>query len=191
MPNMLLDPPFATNPPVKLNIDAKILGLVLAILACIGALLALLAGGLFAAFAFVGGFTLIWVLGSLVTIVGYIVGAVGGFQMFNGNRAGKQWLIYGLALGLLGAAINMIGTIIAYSGVSSICSAYVVNCGYSVAGPIVGFIISAIVLFILYYLVVISRFPGDAPLAARGGFGGTGYGGYGGPGGTPPPPPPA
>ncbi|MBV8444579.1 MAG: hypothetical protein JOZ92_01545, partial [Candidatus Dormibacteraeota bacterium] len=98
---------------MKFNIDAKILGLVLAILACIGALLALLAGGLFAAFAFAGGFTLIWVLGALVTIVGYIVGAVGGFQMFNGNRQGKQWLIYGLALGLLGAFINMIGTIIA------------------------------------------------------------------------------
>jgi hypothetical protein len=118
----------------------------------------------------------------LVELVGEIFVAIGGFQMFNLNRDGKRLLIYGLALAVVGRLIHLIGVLIAYSGVYAF--------GYTPAGDIVGFIIWVVIYFILYYLVVISRFPGESPLAASGGYGG-GYGGYGGPGSTPPPPPPS
>ncbi|TMF98721.1 MAG: hypothetical protein E6I10_04315, partial [Chloroflexi bacterium] len=39
----LVNPPFANDPPVKVNFDAKVVGLVVAILAGIGALFSLLA----------------------------------------------------------------------------------------------------------------------------------------------------
>jgi hypothetical protein len=38
----LVNPPFANNPPVKLNLDAKVVGLVVAILGGLGALFAFL-----------------------------------------------------------------------------------------------------------------------------------------------------
>ena len=36
MANILTDPPFAADPPIKLNVPAKTLGLVIGILAIIG-----------------------------------------------------------------------------------------------------------------------------------------------------------
>ena len=175
MANTLTDPPFAANPPVKVNIDAKILGLVLAILAILAAILNLFVGGLFSIFAFAGGFAFVWFLGVLVALVGDVFIAIGGFRMYNGDRTGKVMVIYGLTLGVLGALVHLIGVIIAYSGIYAF--------GFTPAGDIVGFIFWAIVYFILYYMVVISRFPGDSPLTTS-----PGGGGYGSP---PPPPPPA
>jgi len=181
MANSLTDPPFAANPPVKLNIDAKILGLIIGILAVLGAVFGLI--GLLAAFGActvagvsIGGcgFPILWLLGDLLLLVGYIVGAVGGFRMYQMNRLGKEWAIYGLALGFVGNLLYLVGNIIFYSGFG------VLGVGYG--GAVVGFIISLIIYFIVYYLVVISRFPGDSPLSP------SPYGGYG---GTPPPPPPS
>jgi hypothetical protein len=171
MANMLTDPKFAANPPVKLNVDAKIIGLVVAILAVLGAIVTLFLGGLLSLLGFAGGVAPIWLLGVLITLAGEVLGAIGGFQMYSANRRGKDLVIYGLALGLLGALVSLIGQIIAYSGVY----AYI---GYG--GAIFGLIIDVIVYGILYYLVVISRFPGDVPLTQS-------PGGYG----APPPPPPA
>ncbi len=173
MPNALTDPGFAANPPVKLNVNARVLGLVIGILAIIGAILNLFAGGLFSIFAFAGGFAFLWFLGVLIGLVADILAAIGGFRMYNLDRSGKVLVIYGLALSLLGAIVHLIGELIAYSGIYSVL--------YSPAGAIVGLIIDLIVLGIIYYLVVISRFPGEAPMAP--GVGGTGYG-------SPPPPPP-
>ncbi len=172
MPNALTDPPFAANPPVKINVNARILGLVIAILAIIGAILNLFAGGLFSIFAFAGGFAFLWFLGVLIGLVADIFAAIGGFRMYNLDRSGKQFVIYGLALAVLGAVVHLIGELIAYSGIYSVL--------YSPAGAIVGLIIDIIVLGIVYYLVVVSRFPGEAPLSPGAG------GGYR----TPPPPPP-
>jgi hypothetical protein len=78
--------------------------------------------------------------------------------MYQLNRAGKDQVIYGVAVGVIGGILQIVG----YGGVG-------------------GFIFSLIVAVIIYYLVVISRFPGESPLVAA-------PGGYG---GTPPPPPPA
>ena len=172
MANAITDPPFAADPPVKLNVNARILGLVIGILAVIGALLTLFAGGLLSLFAFGGGFAPIWFLGVLLALVAEIMAAIGGFRMYNLDRGGKVLVIYALAIALVGAVLSLIGQLIAYTGIYAF--------GYAPAGAIVGLIIDAIIYFIIYYLVVISRFPGELPLTPGG------MGGYR----TPPPPPP-
>ena len=43
MANILTDPPFAADPPIKLNVPAKTLGLVIGILAIIGIIIDLIA----------------------------------------------------------------------------------------------------------------------------------------------------
>lgn len=166
MANVLTDPPFAADPPIKLNVNAKILGLVIGILAIIGLVIALVA--LPAIFALnnlcdnilgrtcsTGIFGLA-LIGVIITIVGEVLYAIGGFQMYNMNRAGKDKVIYGLAINVVGGILQIVG----YGGVG-------------------GFIFALIVAIVVYYLVVISRFPGEMPLVASGGYG------------SPPPPPPA
>ena len=179
MANVLTDPPFAADPPIKLNVNGKILGLVIGILALIGAVLGLV--GLLGALTLLSAVTnisnacnaagvscgptgifFLALIGFLCVFVGDVLGAIGGFQMYSLNRAGKDRVIYGLALTVVGAVVEVIG--------------------YS-AGFIGSLIFSLIVAIVIWYLVVISRFPGEAPLVASA-YGG----GYGSP---PPPAPPA
>lgn len=185
MANVLTDPPFAANPPVKLNVNAKILGLVLGILAIIGAIISLF--GLLAVFGactVLGvsisgcGVPILWLLGALLQVAAYSLAAVGGFRMYQMNREGKVNFIYGLALGALGTIVYLVGNIIFWGGIS-------VTGAAGVGGAVVGVIIDLIFIFVFYYLVVISRFPGEAPLVPSA-YGG----GYGGGYGSPPPPPP-
>ena len=195
MANILTDPPFAADPPVKLNIPAKTLGLVLLILGAIGIILGILGltvtfGACTVAGVSVGGcgLPILWLLGALIGLIGVCVGTFGAYQMYQVNRDGKRFVIYGLALGLLGSIVTLIGNIVFYSGLTGI--------GVGYGGAIVGLIIDAIVYGIVWYLVIISRWPGDAPLVATGPTGGYGNppGGYGNPPGggygSPPPPPP-
>lgn len=173
MANVLTDPPFAADPPIKFNVNAKILGLVIGILAIIGLVLSIIALPIVFALTStvsnlctqVGGVNCgttgifaLALVGVLLSIVGDILYAIGGFQMYNMNAAGKAKVIYGLALNVVGGIIQIIG----YGGVA-------------------GFIFSLIIAVVVYYLVVISRFPGERPLVAS-------APGYGSP---PPPPPPA
>ena len=178
MANTLTDPPFASDPPVKVNVDAKVLGLVLGIIAVVFAVIDLV--GMLGAFSICGGlaggcgFPVLWVVGSIVLLVADVMVAIGGFRMYQSNPEGKNLVIYGIALAVVAQIVNLIGTIIAYSGLSSL--------GLGIgAGAVIGFIFWLVVRFIVYYLVVISRFPGQAPLVAS-------PGGYGSP--PPPPPPP-
>jgi len=181
MANMLLDPPFAANPPVKLNVNAKILGLVVGILALIGAIFGGLVGGLFSLLSLAaGGFGGIWLIGILLGLIADVMAAIGGFQMYSENRAGKKLVIYALAVGVVGSIVGAIGNIVAYSGL------YVLG-GYSAGGAIFGLIFGVIVYGIVYYIVVISRWPSDVPLVASPGGYGNPPGGYG----SPPPPPPS
>jgi len=139
----LVNPPFANDPPVKVNLDAKVVGLVVAILAALGALLSLLAllallgAGAVAGSTF-GGIFFIALIGVLVTLVADVMAAIGGWQMYQGSESGKRLAIYGLAL----AFVAQIGS----------------------AGGILGLILLAIV----YYAIVVSRYPGQAPSASRG-----------------------
>lgn len=174
MANVLTDPPFANDPPIKVNVNAKILGLVIGILAIIGAVFFLLVslGGLwiignanavcnsYGYTCTTNGVFILGLIGLLVVLAGYVMSAIGGFRMYNFNRAGKHQVIYGLLLAVVGGIIAMIG----YGGFLST------------------LIFDLIVALVLYYLVVISRFPGEVPLVA------SHMGGYGSP--PPPPPPP-
>src|SRR5690348_13052591 len=108
MANALTDPPFAADPPVKLNVNARILGLVIGILAVIGGILNLFAGGLFSIFAFAGGFAFLWFLGVLLQLAADILAAIGGFQMYNLNRSGKNLVIYGVGVAVIGAIVSFI-----------------------------------------------------------------------------------
>lgn len=131
----LLDPPFAKDPPVKLDIPAKTLGLVYAILGGIATAFGLF--GLTALAAVVGGGLL--VIGTLISLIGTALSAWGGYQMYQEDRGGKKIAIYGLALNAVGALVAALSG----AGLGS-------------------FIFNAVVAFILYYLVIISRF-GDEP----------------------------
>ncbi len=74
--------------------------------------------------------------------IGTILGAWGGYQMYQEKREGKALVIYGLVL-------NVIGSLIAALGGS---------------GGLSGWLVSALVSFAIYYIVIISRFPGEPPL---------------------------
>ena len=178
MANVLTDPPFIADPPIKINVNAKILGLVIGILALIGAVLGLV--GLLGALTLLNavntltnicnatgvscgpsGIFVLALVGFLVVLIGDIMGAIGGFQMYNLNREGKNRVIYGLALTVVGAIVEVVG--------------------YS-SGFIGSLVFSIVVSVVIWYLVIVSRFPGEAPLVAN-----VRPGGYG----SPPPPPPA
>ena len=141
----LVNPPFANDPPVKLNLDAKVVGLVVAILAGIGGLLSLfgLLGllGLGAALTVFGGIFALALIGIAVNLVADVMMVMGGWQMYQGNESGKRLVIYGLALAFLAQIVLALG----YTAGSAI--------------------LQLILLAIVYYVVVVSRFPGEAPSA--------------------------
>ena len=141
--NQLLDPPFAKDPPVKLDIPAKTLGLIYAVLGGIAALF-----GLFALVALFGlnnvatltGFSGVWILlviGSLVSEAGTALAAWGGYRMYQEDRGGKKPVVLGLAITVVGGLVSALGAF---------------------GGGLPGWILSTAVTFVLYYLVIISRF---------------------------------
>ena len=146
MLDSLLAPSFAADPPVKLNVPAKTLGLVLAILGAIGSFFGILGVfallGLSALAAAYAGIFLLAVVGVIISLIGTIVGTWGGYQMYQEKREGKKLAIYGLV-------INTIGSLVAAIGGS---------------GGLVGWFVGALIAFVVYYLIVISRFPGEPPL---------------------------
>lgn len=141
----LLNPPFAKDPPVKLDINAKVLGIVIAVLSALGILGALSAlgallgvGAIYAAAGF-GGILAFAYVGVLVGAAADVLSLVGGWRMYQGQVDGKRLVIYGLALGLLGQIVTALG--------------------YITVGNV---IVPILVILVVYYLVVISRFPGQA-----------------------------
>ena len=147
----LVNPAFAKDPPVKLDIPAKTLGLVYAILGAIAALFglsgllgALQLGGYFAV-AGVGGVLFLVIIGGLISLVGTAMAAWGGYRMYQADRAGKRIVIYGLVLNALGGLVSALG---------------------SFGGGLAGWIVSLVFIFVLYYLVIISRFEDEPKLVA-------------------------
>lgn len=145
----LLNPPFAKDPPVKLNIPAKTLGGIYAILGAIAALfglfgaLALLGLSGYGAVAGVGGLIFLILIGSLIAEVGTVMAAWGGYRMYQADRGGKTLVIYGLALNALGGLVTALG---------------------SFGGGLLNWIVGLAFTFVLYYLVIISRFEGETKL---------------------------
>jgi hypothetical protein len=182
--NQLVEPPFAANPPVKVNVNAKILGLVIAILAAISALLHVFGPvGLISLINYnsalnslnqfcraygtdcgTTGIAVFGLIGIIIILAGEVLAAVGGYRMYQLNRQGKEWVIYGLILSVIGSLVTTIGW-----------------GGYGIGSFIFGLILN----FVIYYLVVVSRFPGEAPLAPPSA---TPTWGGGGPSSPPPPP---
>ncbi len=146
----LVNPPFAQDPPIKLKIDAKILGAVVALLSVLGILLGLGAlpallgvGALLAPYGFAGFVPLIFI-GVLVGLVANVMSVIGGWQMYQGNLEGKRLVIYGLAVWFLGEIVSGIGFV-----------------------SLGNVILPILVIAIVYYLVVISRFAGEQPLPPK------------------------
>jgi len=134
----LVNPPFANNPPVKLNLDAKVVGLVVAILGGLGALfvfLALLSLLGFGAALSAAGIFFFALIGVILNLVADVMAAIGGWQMYQGNESGKRLAIYGLAIAFVAEIIQMIG----FSSSSAI--------------------VPLILLALVYYAIVVSRYP--------------------------------
>ncbi|MGD0195336.1 MAG: hypothetical protein ABSC35_10800 [Candidatus Dormibacteria bacterium] len=123
MANILTDPPFAADPPIKVNVPAKTLGLIAGILGVIGILFGLLAlpaifalnnacselNGLGITTSCNTGIFGIALIGVLVAFVGAILYAFGGFRMYQLNRSGKDLVIYGLIVSLVGGILEIVG----------------------------------------------------------------------------------
>ena len=145
--DQLLNPPFAKDPPVKLDIPAKTLGLVYAILGGIAALfalfgiLALLGLSAVATLVGVGTVWFLVLLGSVVSEVGTVLAAWGGYRMYQGDRTAKKPVVLGLAITVVGGLITALG---------------------SLGSGLPGWIFGTAVTFVLYYLVIISRFGDEA-----------------------------
>lgn len=129
MMDTLLDPPFAKNPAFRA--DAKIVGLVCAILAGLGVLFGLL--GLPITLALLGLAPILG-LSLIVGLVGEALTAYGGYQMYRGNAEGKRWVIYGLIVAFVTSVVAML-----------------LGSGSQ--------ILSLVIIAIIYYVVVTSRFP--------------------------------
>lgn len=160
MANALTDPPFADDPPLKLSVDAKVLGLVIGILSLVATLAWLLVSvtGLWvvgsvnafcSSFEPTGaecgtnsGIFVLGLIGFLLVVAGYLLSAIGGFRMFAMVHQGKRQVIYGLLLGVVGGILAVIG----YGGFLSV------------------LIFDVLLAFVIYYLVIVSRFPNEDPL---------------------------
>jgi hypothetical protein len=140
----LLDPPFAKDPPVKLDIRAKTLGLVYAILAGISTFFGVIGVLGVSAITAVANTGALFLVGTVINLVGSALVAWGGYQMYQGVRDGKRLVIYGLVASAVGSLIAALG-----------------NLGLG------GWIVNAVILFVLYYLVIISRFEGEPKLVAN------------------------
>jgi hypothetical protein len=141
--DVLLNPPFAKDPPVKLDIPAKTLGMVYAILGAIGTFFGVFGLlGISALSSVIGGGPLFFI-GTLIGVIGTALAAWGGYRMYQADRDGKRLVIYGLVLNAVGALVAALSR-----------------------GDVVGWIINAALAFVLYYLVIISRFEGEPKLVA-------------------------
>jgi hypothetical protein len=139
----LLSPSFMKDPPVKLDIPAKTLGLVCAILAGISTVFGVIGLLGVSALATVAGAGALFLVGSVINVIGSALVAWGGYKMYQGDRDGKRLAIYGLVANAVGSLIVAVGS-----------------------GGLVGWIFNLAILFIIYYLIVISRFEGDPKLAS-------------------------
>ena len=139
--DMLLNPSFAKDPPVKLDIPAKTLGLVLAILAGISTFFGVIAVLGVSALTAVAGTGPLFLVGNVINVIGSALMAWGGYKMYQGDRDGKRLAIYGIVASAVGSLIAALG-----------------NLGLA------GWIVNAVILFVIYYLVVISRFEGEPKL---------------------------
>jgi MFS family permease len=175
--DFLVEPTFIdrNNPPLKVNVSAKVIGIIAVVLSALGLLFGLIAipavfligSAITALGGYHQGILVIALIGLLLALIADVMSLVGGWQMYQGNHNGRRLLIHALALSV---AFNLIYTIGTY------------NVG--------GFIFTLIINAIVYYFVLISRFPDEAPLVASAGGAPPMYPPQQPPGGSPPQQPP-
>ncbi|MEX2046755.1 MAG: hypothetical protein WEE03_06290 [Chloroflexota bacterium] len=141
--DQLLNPSFLKDPPVKLDIPAKTLGLVCAILAGISTFFGVIGLLGVSALAAAAGTGALFLVGTVINLVGSALVAWGGYRMYQSDRDGKRLVIYGLVASAIGSLIAALGNL-----------------------ALAGWIVNVVILFIVYYLVVISRFEGDPKLVS-------------------------
>jgi len=162
--DFLIHPTFwdPNNPPMKVNVNAKTVGLVSAILGALFALFALFAilgllalGGVATAVGGtgVGGLVMVGVIFIILALITDLMWTYGGWQMYQEKPEGRSMVVVSLALSFI---FSVVGDL------------FSTNIG--------GIIISLIINGAIYYFVMISRFPNEAPVAGAV---------------MPPPPPPA
>jgi len=138
-------PPFEGNPPIKLNVSARTLGLVYAILAGIATLLSILQ---IPNWFRVSGLVPVVIVALGASVVADAIIAWGGYQMYRVNRQGKETAIDGMALLVIAQVVAAVAQL-------------------EFLGFPIFFLVSMVVLFavalVFYYLTVISRFPDEAP----------------------------
>ena len=150
--NVLVEPPFRNDPPLKINVSAKTMGLIAGIFGGLLALLGLVAipatlavndlctgfGGLYAntcgSHVAFGG-----LVGLLIGVVSSIATAIGGVWLYGGKERGRALIIYGLVIGAVG---GLIASVSSYGGT---------------------FIFNLIITAVVYYFIVIARGPNDVP----------------------------
>jgi len=128
MLDTLLDPPFAKNPAFRP--DAKIVGIVCAVLGGLGLVFGLLA--LPITLALLGAAPILG-LSLIASLVGSALAAYGGYQMYKANAEGKRWVIYGLIVSFVTSLIAML-----------------LGSGSQ--------LLSLVIIAIIYYVVVTSRY---------------------------------
>ena len=138
----LLNPSFMKDPPVKLDIPAKTLGLICAILAGISTFFGVIAVLGVSALTAVAGTGPLFLVGNVINVIGSGLMAWGGYKMYQGDRDGKRLAIYGIVASAIGSLITALGS-----------------------GGLAGWIVNLAILFAIYYLIVISRFEGDPKIA--------------------------
>jgi len=137
----LTNPPFAANPPVKFNLSASTLGIILFVLSILGAIfIGLSALGTLFLLAY-GFLSIINVLGMAVGVFGQVVLALGSWKMYKNDASGKQMAIMGLA-------VNFVGVVLGNLNAFGI---------FTIFAGIIG-------TAVVYYLIIISRFPGQPQL---------------------------
>jgi hypothetical protein len=158
--NGLVRPPFAERPPIRVNLDARLLGLVLTILGIVAAVVSLLfvlgvsslCNGLVLC-----SFPTLDVAGTVLLTAGWVVMTVGVVMMLTlpGVAGSRAVAVYGLVLAAAGDVLSLVGNIV-FVGANSLY--------YRLGdGSIVIFVFWLVVSAILYYLVVTSRPAGEPP----------------------------
>jgi hypothetical protein len=147
----LYNPPFMANPPLKFNVPAKWVGLVVLILSALGLLgnlLSTLLGTVIGAIGSIGGnpFLLLLAVSAIVGIIGNVYGIMGGWKMFQENPAGRNQAITGYAIGIGAGLIGVFSNL--------------THPAVLVAG-IVGWIVGVAIAAVGWYILLMCRFPGD------------------------------
>ena len=156
--NLLVKPPFAERPPIRLSVNSRLLGLVLTALGIVAAVFSLLF--VFGVSSLCSGLVLcsfptVDVAGTVLLTAGWVVMTIGVVMMLTLPGGGRAVAVYGLVVAVAGDLVSLIGNVV-FVGANPL----YYRLG---AGSIVIFLFWLVAAALLYYAVVTSRPPGQPP----------------------------